>query len=247
MNMNCLIVDDEPYAAEVLSGYIQKIAYLQLVGTCKNALEVSTYLRDFKIDLVFLDIEMPLLNGIDFLKTLHNPPNVIITTAHREYAIEGFELEVTDYLLKPIPFHRFVKAVNRIFAKSHPSVIAEEMETKKDHIFFKVDKRIVKVVLDEILYIESLKDYVRVKTINENLIVYQTITGLESILPSQQFLRVQKSFIISIDKVRSMEGNMIEIGDKQISLSRLQKEELTNIILSRGISGLRLNPSKTMG
>lgn len=246
MKKNCLIVDDEPYAHEVLINYIHQVDFLNLVGACKSAMEAVNILREQKIDLLFLDIDMPLLNGIDFLKTLSNPPHVIITTAHRDYAIEGFELEVSDYLLKPIPFNRFIKAVNRVIFNKPTAMTSIEGENKKDHIFFKVEKRIVKVYLDEILYIESLKDYVKVKTRSDNFIVYQTMAALEEILPSDSFLRVQKSYIIATNKVRSIEGNMVEIGDKQITLSRSQKENLTNLILGKGISGFRNNQQQLL-
>lgn len=238
MKFSCLIIDDEPYAIEIIESYVEQIHSLELAGKCRNALEAIALMHEKKPDILFLDIEMPFLNGVDFIKTLDYTPQVILITAFRNYAIEGFDLDVTDYLLKPVSFARFTKAVNKaIYALRGCN--SPEKEISKEHILFKVDKKLISVKLDDILYIESLKDYVSVQTSGERFVVYQTMNSLSEKLPQDRFFRIQKSFIIAIDKVRSIEGNTVEIGSKKIPVSRHSKEEALALIFSRNISGIR--------
>lgn len=238
MRYSCLIVDDEPYAIEIIENYVSQIGDLDLVGKCYNAVQTMQMLHDQKVDIIFLDIEMPLINGLELIKTLDYKPQIILITAFRDYAIDGFDLDVADYLLKPVSFTRFHKAVNKAIS-ALTSARSNEKESEKDHIFFKVDKKLVSIKLEDILYIESLKDYVRVKTLNGNYIVYQTLNGVQAKLPASNFFRVQKSYIIAINKVKSVEGNTLEIASEKIPISRHCKEEVLKLILSKGISAFR--------
>jgi len=238
MKFSCLIVDDEPYAIEIIESYVQQLSSLHLAGKCKNALEATQILNETKIDILFLDIEMPFLNGVDMIRGLNYKPKVILITAFRDYAVDGYELDVTDYLLKPVPFPRFNQAVNKAIA-SLTKTAATGDEKQKDHIFFKVDKKLVSVKLDDILYIESLKDYVRVKTAAESFIVYQTMNSLQEKLPESNFFRIQKSYIVALNKIKSIEGNMVEVACEKIPISRNCKDEVLQLILSKGISGLK--------
>ena len=238
MKFSCLIVDDEPYAIEIIENYAEQIKSLQVVGKCSNALEATQLLQERKIDIIFLDIEMPFLNGLDMIRALNYKPQIILITAFRDYAIDSFELGVTDYLLKPVSFPRFNKAVNKAMSALTGDP-ANEKEIEKDHIFFKVDKKLVSIKLDDILYIESLKDYVRVKTLTESFVVYQTMNSLQEKLPAENFFRIQKSYIIALNKVKSVEGNMVEIASEKIPISRHCKDEVLRLIFSKSISGVR--------
>lgn len=216
--INCLIVDDEPPAQRVLENYINDIPFLALAGKCKNVFEASAIMQSKNIDLLFLDINMPKMSGLDFLRTLKNPPLVIITTAYREFALEGFELDVTDYLNKPFSFERFFTAVNkaagRLQTKTPDVTEPTNIESKKI-IFVREDKITYKVVVDEILYLESVGDYVKIHTPAKTYLIYQTLRNFENVLLAPVFYRVHRSFIVPIDKIDSIEGNMIKIG-KQI-------------------------------
>lgn len=231
--ITCLVVDDEPLAISVLQDYIGQLETLTLAGTCSNAVEALLFLQKNKVDLLFLDIQMPKLSGIDFLKTLPNRPKVIFTTAFREYALEGFELNVLDYLLKPIPFDRFLVAINKYYsagasAGTLPALLVPAgQESVADHfIYLKSDKKMVKVFLREILYIESLKDYVKVKTASGEIVSYQRISYLEEKLPDRRFLRIHRAFIIATDKIRSFNSSMIEVGGKELPIGRQYKSEV---------------------
>ncbi|MEM9920472.1 MAG: LytTR family DNA-binding domain-containing protein [Bacteroidota bacterium] len=238
--INVIIVDDEPLALDVLETYIEKIPQLNLVQRCNNALEANDALKNNEIDLMFLDIQMPQLTGIDFLKTLSRPPMVVFTTAYANYAIEGFELNAIDYLLKPISLERFMKAVNKaeeqldLQRKDAPSPIAVEEENTADFIFVKADKKLVKIKYSDIIYIEGLKDYVIIRTENGRVITLQTMKSLESKLPVNIFKRIHRSFIVGIDKIQAVEGNMIEIIEKgqakHLPIGKNYREELLNII-----------------
>jgi DNA-binding LytR/AlgR family response regulator len=216
--INCIIADDEPLAREIIERHLLKIEQLQLVATCSNGIEVFNVLKTKAVDLVFLDIQMPHLSGIELLRTLKNPPAVIITTAYREFAIEGYELNVIDYLLKPISFERFLKAVDRYQSLKSPTVInkayvdAGEQGDNKAFIYIKCDKKMVRVMLKDLLYIEGLKDYVKVHTSAATLITYQTLTYFEEKLSADMYLRVHRSFIVSMDKVSAYSATQIEIG-----------------------------------
>lgn len=235
--IRCLVVDDEPLAIAILADYIGQLETLTLVGKCDNAVEALLFLQKNKVDLLFLDIQMPKLTGIDFLKTLSNRPKVIFTTAFREYALEGFELNVLDYLLKPIPFERFLAAINKYHSANESSnplpqiLISQDSGTPGEQfIYLKSDKKMVKVFLKDILYIESLKDYIKVKTSTQEIITYQRIGYLEEKLPDIQFLRIHRAYIIATDKIKSFSTAVIEVGDQELPIGRQYKAEVMKVL-----------------
>ena len=232
MNIRCIIVDDEPLAIEIMESYVQKVDQLELKGTFRNAVTAFSFLQSNPVDLIFLDIQMPKLTGIDFLKTLKNPPKVIFTTAYRDYALDGFELEIVDYLLKPIPFDRFLKAVGRVTQQPASSVSKNVVssEPTEQPLFFKVDKKMVKVRMSDILYIESIKDYVKVKTHDKEIITQQKIGYLEESLPKHIFLRIHRSFIAAINKIECYSASEIEIGKIQLPIGRNYKNEVLRVL-----------------
>src|SRR5690242_3981680 len=226
--IRCLIVDDEPPAREIIRRYVQEIPTLQLMGECANAIQVLTILQQQPIDLLFLDIRMPQLNGTDFIKTLQHPPKVIFTTAFSEYALEGYELDVVDYLMKPIRFDRFLKAVNKAFPLNNASpvlkpVVTGVVEEKKNEsfVYFRADRKMVKVMLDDILYIESMKDYIKVHTLQGIIITKQSISSVEAMLPEKLFVRTHRSFIVSINKIKSFTNELVEIDKTDIPIGKL--------------------------
>jgi DNA-binding LytR/AlgR family response regulator len=216
----------------VLERYVNKLENLTLVGKCNNANQAHDILNSRKVDIVFLDINMPGLSGLEFLRRLPSPPSVIFTTAHAEHALEGFELNATDYLLKPISFDRFNKAVGKATHYIELELQEEQPETadEDDYMFVKADKKIVKIKLDEILYIEGLKDYVMIFIPGQRIITLQTMKNLEQRLPSAKFNRVHRSFIISIDKLKSIASHNVEIGDKQIPIGKNYKEAFMKVL-----------------
>ncbi len=236
-----MIVDDEPLALDVLETFIQRLDNLELVCRCNNAVEAYNCLQSEAIDLLFLDIQMPKLTGIDFLKSLASPPKVIFTTAYRDYAVEGFELNVVDYLLKPIAFERFLKAVSRVSAPEPQAIQAAPtpmpvqtapagQDYKEAFIYLKADKKMVKVMLSDILYIESLKDYIRVKTETKEIISYQKISFLEEKLPTDKFLRIHRSFIVALDKIQAFSAAAVDIGQTEIPIGRFYKNEVLQVL-----------------
>jgi DNA-binding LytR/AlgR family response regulator len=231
-NIRCIIIDDEPLAIEIMESYVQKVDQLDLKGSFRNAVTAFSFLQNNTVDLIFLDIQMPKLTGIDFLKTLKNPPKVIFTTAYRDYAMEGFELEIVDYLLKPIPFDRFLKAVGRVIQQPVQATVKNVVagEQNDQPLFFKVDKKMVKVNISDILYIESIKDYVKVKTREKEIITQQKIGYLEESLPKHVFLRIHRSFIAAIDKIESYSASEIEIGKIQLPIGRNYKNEVLKVL-----------------
>jgi DNA-binding LytR/AlgR family response regulator len=233
--IKCIIVDDEPLAIEIMESYVQKVEQLQLKGSFRNAVMAFSFLQSNPVDLIFLDIQMPKLTGIDFLRTLKNPPKVIFTTAYRDYALDGFELEVVDYLLKPIPFDRFLKAVGRVMPQLVNTVtISNTGEPGEQPIFFRVDKKMVKVNINDILYIESVKDYVKVKTLSKEITTQQKISYLEESLPKNLFLRIHRSFIVAISKIESYSATEIDIGNTQLPIGRNYKNDVLKV-LSKGV------------
>lgn len=239
--INVIIVDDEPLAQDVLETYIEKVPELKLVKKCSNAFEANEALKNNQIDLMFLDIQMPQLTGIDFLKTLSKPPLVIFTTAYSNYAIEGFELNALDYLLKPISIDRFMKAVNKaveqvaLQRKDTPvGSSAPAEEEGPDYIFVKADKKLVKVNFDEILYIEGLKDYVIIRMEGQRVITLQTMKSLEDKLPQSQFKRIHRSYIVNIKHIEAVVGNMVEVTEKgqakHLPVGKNYRDELLDMI-----------------
>lgn len=233
MGIKCIIVDDEPLAIEIVESYVSRIEELQRVGSFRNAIQAFTFIQQNPVDLIFLDIQMPKLSGIDFLKTLKNPPKVILTTAYRDYAIDGFELEVIDYLLKPIPFERFLKAVGKVMHQPVPAVqpiAAKTDNPADDYVYFKVDKKMIKTKMEDVLYIESIKDYVKVRTEEKEIITQQKISYLEESLPQQQFLRVHRSFIINVNKIDAYSATDVEIGKHSIPIGRNYKNDVIKVL-----------------
>jgi len=231
-----IIVDDEPLPLDVLETYIEKIPEFQLVQKCSNAVEANIALKDHDVDLMFLDIQMPQLTGIDFLKTLAHPPVVIFTTAYPNYAIEGFELNALDYLLKPISLDRFLKASNKAIeriAQQQPQNTAREIP-ETDYMFVKADKKLVKVNYEDIVYIEGLKDYVIIKLEQERVITLQTMKSLEEKLPASKFKRIHRSFIVNIKKISAIVGNMVEVKEKSqakhLPIGKNYRDELLDMI-----------------
>jgi len=226
--IRCLLIDDEPPAIQLLEKYISMIDQLEVVGKSYSALKAIDILKEQQVDLIFLDIQMPVLNGIDFIKTLKNPPAIVLTTAYREYALEGYDLDIVDYLLKPFPFDRFLKAVQRFEERNAaPTVIEKPSESSEiDHIFININKTHHKVILKEILYIESLKDYVRIHTAADRLVVKGNIGSFMKKLPESQFVRIHRSFAVAINRIKSYNQSEIEIADLQLPIGLSYREGL---------------------
>lgn len=232
--MKCIIVDDEPLAIEIVESYVAKVDQLQLAGTFRNAIAAFSFLQQNHVDLIFLDIQMPKLSGIDFLKTLKSPPKVIFTTAFRDYAIEGFDLEVADYLLKPISFDRFLKAIAKVMHKDvSPPLATQTVKVENpgdNYVFFKVDKKMVKTRMSDILYIESIKDYVKVRTTEKEIVTQQKISYLEDSLPKEQFIRIHRSFIINRDRIDAYSATDVEIGKHHVPIGRNYKNDVIQLL-----------------
>ncbi|MCF8364872.1 MAG: LytTR family DNA-binding domain-containing protein [Bacteroidales bacterium] len=230
MKIRCIAVDDEPLALRVIESHTEKLHDLELVARCSNAVEAFEVLKNKSVDLVFLDIQMPGLTGIEFLKSLSNPPVVIFTTAYRNYAIDAFDLDVLDYLLKPISFDRFLKAINKYYARSEgrtsetTKTLSVDHRPEKDHLFIRKNKTMVKVPFDEILFVESMKDYVKIHTPGEVHFIKHKISILEEELPESEFLRVHKSYLVPIRKVSTISPNALGVGDEKIPIGRNYKE-----------------------
>jgi len=230
---NCIIVDDEPLAQNVLKKYIGEHPTLELIAVCNDALEAQSILTQQNIDLIFLDINLPKLSGINFIKTLLRPPLVIFTTAYPEFAVEGFELNAVDYLLKPFSFERFLKAVNKVFEKLNTTNQSND-GNKAAFIFLKADKKIHKVDLDSIHFIEAIGDYMKVVTDTGQLIINETMKKLQEELPVKSFIRVHKSFIISRNKIKFIEGNYVQVADKSIPIGATYRNEVLASIEKKG-------------
>ena len=234
--IRCIAIDDEALALDLIEDNIRKVPFLELVKRCKSAFEAMEFLQNEKIDILFLDIQMPDITGIQFLKSLQNRPLVIFTTAYEKYALEGFELDVIDYLLKPFSFDRFLKAVTRARDYLHLKETASSQETTNenkstaDFIFVKADYKLVKIDFNEILYIEGLKDYIKIYTGGKPVLTLMSLKSLEEKLPSEDFVRVHRSYIVAVKKIQFIQRNFIHIGDKEIPVSDNYKEQLLTII-----------------
>jgi DNA-binding LytR/AlgR family response regulator len=226
-----MVIDDEPPAREIINRYIQQLPTLELVAECGNAIQAFSVLQQQAVDLMFLDIRMPQLNGTDFLKTLKNPPKVILTTAYTEYALEGYELDVVDYLMKPIPFDRFLKAVNKAYqlGSSKTDLSAEEKKTES-FVYFRADRKMVKVMLNDILYIESMKDYVKVFTNDTTIITKQSMSSVEAMLPEKEFVRVHRSYIVSLNRIKTFTSELIEIDKTEIPIGKLYRNGVMKVL-----------------
>lgn len=222
---SCLIVDDEPHAKEVLRRYIGQLPMLSIAGECSNALQAMVILKQQPVDLLFLDIQMPRVTGMDLLRSMHIKPKVILTTAFEEYALQAFDLDVTDYLLKPISFERFLKAVMKALP-SHdaaPAVITDTTVPSNDFFYVRAERKMIKVVLDDILYIESLKDYVRIHTSGADIITKHSMVALEALLPESKFIRLHRSFIVALKAISSFSSEKVNIGDAALPVGKLYR------------------------
>ena len=238
MTLKAIIIDDEPLAINVLKNYVHQVKGILLLDTFSNAINASSYLQENEVDLIFLDINMPILDGLGLLESLPIKPMAIITTAHEEYAIKSFELEVIDYLMKPIPFPRFLKAVNRAISLKK-SIAKPNSGTPNDNlsIFVKVDKKkLQKISIDEIMVVESLKDYIRIITTSTKYIIHKTLSSFTDELPSDKFIRIHRSYTVAIDKVDVVEGNSVEIAGIRYTIGRSYLNDAKNRILNDSLS-----------
>src|SRR5215203_863648 len=233
--IKCLVIDDELPARDVLQKHIAGVEVLELAGTCTNAVEALSFLQSNTVDLLFLDIQMPHILGTNFIRSLKNPPKVIFTTAFRKYAIEGFELDAVDYLLKPISFDRFLKAVNKVMQTSFSELKSDdEIPDKKlslsGYISFRSDRKMVKVGLNDILYVESLRDYVKIVAVMNTIITKQSISSVEEMLPKQMFLRIHRSYIVALNKISSYNHELVWIEKQELPISRMYRHEVEAVL-----------------
>ena len=227
-----LIIDDEHIAHEIIKGYCDLLPNMQLEKNCYDGLEAFEYLNNNEVDLIFLDLNMPKLKGFDFLKTLKNPPKVIVTTAYKEFALEGYELNISDYLLKPFGFDRFLKAINKTFSASipKPTVTSTQENTISKRIFLRSNKKYIQVVIDEILYLEAAGNYAKVITLNEVITIREKISDVLASLNSEAFLQVHKSFAVATKHIHSIEGNRITIGEHLVPIGKLYKLKVNELV-----------------
>jgi len=240
MKIKCVIIDDEPLAIKVIENHLKEFQNFEVIETFNSTIQALPLLEKGNVDALFLDINMPKMNGLDFAEIINSKTNVIITTAYREYAVESFDLNVLDYLVKPIPFNRFLKTINKITqqvylqkGETQKEEDEEDEESKNDSfIFLKVDKKLVKIKFETILYIESLKDYIKVFTTTDNYLIHKSLTSIAEELPKNNFIRIHRSYTIAIDKIKSLEGNLLEIGTTRIPIGRKYVNHAKRIILN---------------
>jgi len=233
LKYNCLVVEDEPLAAEILTDYIKQVPFLELRAVCTDALYALEWLQKEKIDLLFLDIHLPRLKGMEFLESLKNPPRTIITSAYKDYALQGFELDVVDYLLKPVRFNRFLKAVNKLKEQPEGGLPPLSPRAERTHLFFNVGRKKVKIFLDEILYIESLREYIKINTAEKSILTKFQLGEIEELLSRNNFIRVHRSFIVAKDKISAFTTTDIEINAIQIPIARSYKELVLSVLEGR--------------
>lgn len=224
--LRCMIVDDEPPARELIASYVERLDDAELVACCENALEAFSCLQKQEVDLIFLDINMPKLTGLDLIRSLHNPPEVVFITAHKEYAVDGFDLDVLDYLVKPVSFQRFMRSISR-YHQRNTQLPGPEQATdpfRDAYLFIRVNRMQVKVFLRDILYVESLKDYIRVVTGRETHITYSRLSYMDEVLPENHFVRIHKSYIVSLSAVSSYGSDSLRIGDTELPVGRIYKQ-----------------------
>ncbi|MBI9054574.1 MAG: response regulator transcription factor [Bacteroidales bacterium] len=230
MKLKCIVVDDEPLAITIIRGYLKKIPFIEVVGTFESAIPVYEFLKNNHVDLLFLDVEMPSLTGIDFIKSLSSPPKVILTTANKNYAIEGFDLNVEDYILKPVSFDRLLKSANRIYENLSSETSLEDIDDEKNYIYLKENKKMVKVYFENILYLESLKDYVKVVTSCKTVLTKQLLSYFEKELDPNSFLRIHRSYIVAINKIDAYSLSGVDIGETEIPIGRKYKESAIEVL-----------------
>jgi DNA-binding LytR/AlgR family response regulator len=233
--IKCIIVDDEPLAQQVLETYIQRIGTLELIAKCENAMEAYEVLHHEKIDVMLLDIQMPVITGVEFLRTLQNPPAVIFTTAYTDFAMEGYDLNVTDYLLKPFSFERFLKAINKATEQIVlQQQLTHETEASSDYFFVKEDSKLVKINFQDIDHIECMKDYAKIFTKQRMIVTHHTMKKFEEVLPDSLFLRIHRSYIVSIPAIQSIFGNIVETPKGKLPVGANYKDELMKVITGNG-------------
>jgi len=239
MKLRCLLIDDEPPALKILASYISNINGLEIVGQCKNALEALDVLNQHAVDVIFLDIKMPKMLGTEFLKNLSHPPKVIFITAYRDYAVEGYELDAVDYLVKPVSFERFFKAItklNRMMGKETISASVDYKSNPEAFVYLKVDKDMKKIFVNDIVYIESWKDYIKLFLINgKSLIIKQTITAMENLLSEHKFMRVHRSYMVSLNKISGYNGISVQLETNEIPIGRLYKQAVMERLQSHSV------------
>jgi len=232
MKIKCVLIDDEPLAIKVLQNYFTNFTDFEVIGTFNNSLEALDFINSTTVDAVFLDINMPMMTGFELISLIENKTKVIITTAFREFAAESYDLDVLDYLVKPIPLPRFIKCINKITTEYNLKNNIKVETTKGDsHIFIKVDKKMMKINIEEILFVEGMKEYIKVVTPDKTYITHKSLTSLSEELPSDRFLRIHKSYVIALNKVKSIEGNRIQIQSYTIPIGRNYSKEVKNKIL----------------
>jgi two-component system, LytTR family, response regulator len=227
--IKCIIIEDEPLAVKILADYVAQVPFLELRGSFKDAILATDYLRDHPVDLIFLDIHLPKLKGMAFLKTLTHPPAVIITTAYHQYAVEGFDLNVTDYLLKPIEFERFLIAVNKIKTAQKETLKPAESQELKDYLFLNVEKKKVKILFSEIVYIESQREYIKIVTTKKAYVSKMSTHEMETLLPAHLFKRIHRSFIVSLNKIEAYTAEEVEVNGISIPIGRGYRDSLENL------------------
>jgi len=232
MKLKCIIIDDEPIARKVLQEFVEEIDYLELSGQAENPLKAMSLLNDNDIDIIFLDIDMPKINGIDFLKNSKTTASIIMTTAYTEYAVDAYGLDVLDYLIKPIAFDRFLKACNKAKeVKELKNSRLASIDKSNDHFFIKCNNQIEKVLYADLVYAEAMLNYVMLHTTSKKMMVYVTIKSLEEQLPADIFIKVHKSFIVNKTKIKSITGNILDIGNEKITISQNLREKVINEII----------------
>ena len=236
MKIKCLIIDDEPLAVNVVKNYLEQIEDAELVNSFNNAIDALNFLKNNKVDLIFLDINMPVLDGLNFIKSLKNPPLIIITSAYTEFAIDAYEFDVIDYLVKPYEFHRFMKDINKVYSRLDINNATNPVKNTRQYLFIKIDKKkMKKIFLDEILVIESLKDYLKINTTNGKFLIHSTLSSFTDLLPKNNFIRIHRSYTIAMNKIDAVEGNSIEIDGMRYVIGRSYINEVKDIILKSSI------------
>lgn len=228
LKLRCVITDDEPMARKGLQGYIEKLGFLELVATCQDAVQLGNVLKEQPVDLIFLDIEMPYLSGVDFLSGIHHPPKVIIVSAYEQYALKGYELDVADYLLKPVSFERFLKAVNKVYDQFEKE---NTDQVQSGSIFVKTSQKYEKVNFDDILFVEGMENYISIQTADNKLVAHSKLSAFIQKLPQRNFVQIHKSFVVNIDKVTSLEGNQLGIGSYKLPVSRNYSAQIREMLL----------------
>ncbi|MCV9928893.1 LytTR family DNA-binding domain-containing protein [Flavobacterium sp. LS1R49] len=232
MKIKCVLIDDEPLAIKVLQNYFTNFPDFEITGTFVNALEALDFINNNTVDAVFLDINMPMMTGFELISLIENKTKVIITTAFREFAAESYDLEVLDYLVKPIPLPRFIKCINKITTEYNlKNNIKVENHRAEPHLFIKVDKKMIKINIDEILFVEGMKEYIKVITLDKTYITHKSLTALSDELPVDRFMRIHKSYLIAVNKVKSIEGNRIQIQSYTLPIGRNYSKEVKSKIL----------------